>query len=327
VLAYYYPWYGTPARSGHWVHWNANGLNPPDDIAAPFYPTLSPYDSQDPGVLWWHLAWAQLARLDALVVSWWGRDSFEDQRLPTLFAAAAQTPVKLALLLEPYAGQTSASFAADIEYLCQRWFSHPATLKVARPTAYGPNPAPRPLLFVYDPPITANDTAWLQTVDAIRGTACDAIVLLRGDDSLTLTDGGVRYMTSWLHADGVFNYGSYTYATPLPSSPDYLVVPAVAPGFDTTRVGGTASIGRQAGARYDQSWSSAIGAGAQWVAVASFNEWHEGTQIEPAAAASSASYRYEDYEGHYGATGLDAAVGYLNRTAYWVERFRAGPVP
>ena len=34
---------------------------------------------------------------------------------------------------------------------------------------------------------------------------------------------------------------------------------------------------------YDNEWKAAIAAHARWVGITSFNEWHEGTQIEPAA--------------------------------------------
>ena len=45
--------------------------------------------------------------------------------------------------------------------------------------------------------------------------------------------------------------------------------------------------------------AGAIRSGAQWVGVTSFNEWHEGTQIEPAADGARdtvQSFHYEHYQ-------------------------------
>ena len=68
-------------------------------------------------------------------------------------------------------------------------------------------------------------------------------------------------------------------------------------------------------------WQSAIRAGADLVTITSYNEWHEGTQIEPAKRAGA---RYASYEGAWGRTGRAASNAYLDRTAYWSGRFRGG---
>ena len=52
--------------------------------------------------------------------------------------------------------------------------------------------------------------------------------------------------------------------------------------------------------------------------MTSFNEWGEGTQIEPAARAG----RYASYDGAYGLHGRAAQRAYLARTAYWTRLAR-----
>jgi glycoprotein endo-alpha-1,2-mannosidase len=80
-------------------------------------------------------------------------------------------------------------------------------------------------------------------------------------------------------------------------------LPAVAPGFDdrVIRVPGTV-IPRAGGATYDATWRSALAAEPAAVLVASWNEWHEGSEIEAS---------------------LEHGTRYLEATRAWAERFRA----
>ena len=59
-------------------------------------------------------------------------------------------------------------------------------------------------------------------------------------------------------------------------------------------------------------WRGAIRAAADVVTITSYNEWHEGTQIEPASAVGPP---YSSYDGAYGLTGRAAQRAYLDRTA------------
>jgi hypothetical protein len=59
------------------------------------------------------------------------------------------------------------------------------------------------------------------------------------------------------------------------------------------------------------------------VSITSFNEWHEGSMIEPATADTPGTLDYLDYEGAYGRTGKRAQTAYLDRTALWAATFEA----
>jgi hypothetical protein len=75
-------------------------------------------------------------------------------------------------------------------------------------------------------------------------------------------------------------------------------------------------------------WRAAIAANPDQVTITSFNEWHEGTQIEPAAPAGwHGRYHYGGYDGAYGLYGTAATVAYLERTSYWSRVFRSTSPP
>ena len=67
-------------------------------------------------------------------------------------------------------------------------------------------------------------------------------------------------------------------------------------------------------------WRGAVRAEADVVTITSYNEWHEGTQIEPARNVGSS---YGSYDGAYGLAGAAAERAYVDRTAMWVKRYRA----
>jgi glycoprotein endo-alpha-1,2-mannosidase len=94
-------------------------------------------------------------------------------------------------------------------------------------------------------------------------------------------------------------------------------IPSVGPGYSDNRIRpwniqNTKS--RDDGSYYDNFFQSAIDAHVKWIGITSYNEWHEGTQIEPAKPMSFGAYNYQDY----GTLPIDY---YLKRTLYWLEKF------
>jgi len=70
---------------------------------------------------------------------------------------------------------------------------------------------------------------------------------------------------------------------------------------------------REAGAYYDRSWGAALAVAPELVGITSFNEWHEGTQIEKAIPKAIPGFTSLDY--------LPLPQDYyLERTAFWVRK-------
>ena len=113
---------------------------------------------------------------------------------------------------------------------------------------------------------------------------------------------------------------------PPPSTVFLLCAPSVGPGYDARRGSGDVFVKqRRNGATYDSMWRMAIAAHADRVTITSYNEWHEGTQIEPASWRPTwrGRYRYLSYNGAWGLQASAAAHAYLTRTRYWSSVFRS----
>jgi len=117
VAIFYYPWYGTLARDGAWQHWNQNRHRPPGDLYSRFYPARGPYSSDDPAVVNQQMAEIAAAGIDEVVISWWGRGSTEDKRLPLVLAAVRRRHLQPAIHVEPYLGRSAATVVLDLKYL------------------------------------------------------------------------------------------------------------------------------------------------------------------------------------------------------------------
>ncbi|MFI6512240.1 discoidin domain-containing protein [Streptosporangium sp. NPDC050855] len=318
VHLFYYPWYGNPQVSGGWRHWEQGGHTPPDDIGADLYPTLGAYDSADhAGAVTRHMQWIKQAGVGVIVYSWWGVGGPEDRIAQGVLDAAARHGIKVAWHLEPYGGRTAASTVADIRYINDRYGSHPAFYRSAEHGG-------RAAFYVFE---SLRITDW----SALDQVTANNIVLAQTTDTSKIA-----------HFSGMYTYDGIA-GTTAPGWADasayarrnnLIWAPSVAPGYiDDRAVPGntTPTLGRANGATYDLEWSNALdpakGGLPTWVSVTSFNEWHEGSSIEPADSTPPAGFGYQTYEGAYGRTGAAAETAYLDRTKYWATEFetrRAG---
>jgi glycoprotein endo-alpha-1,2-mannosidase len=303
VSAFYYPWYGTKAVDGAFQHWGQRAHNPPDDIASSFYPARGLYSSSDQLVISAQMDEIRAAGIGEIAVSWWGRGSPEDARLPAVVAAARADGISVAIHVEPYPGRTVASVVTDLAYL----------------RSYGVR-----TFYVYralDLPIA--DWAAAKAALHVGGSVLFAQSALAGAVAAAGFDG--------LYTYDILTYGGSSFARLCGEAHalHLLCAPSVGPGYDARRGSGDPRVKpRRHGMTYDAMWRAAITAKADRVTITSYNEWHEGTQIEPAAPpARRGQYRYLSYDGAWGMYGVAAEAAYLRRTRYWAAVFRSTSPP
>jgi len=234
--------------------------------------------------------------------------------------------------LEPYPLRSEYSVKDDLEYIFQQYGNHPAFYR---------HPSTNQcLVYAYDSyHMTPHQWQQLLTADGsmtIRGTEHDCIFI-----ALVLDNVDEAVHSGF---DGVYSYFAATGFTRAADTSQWkqyvkqaaehgmLFVPSVAPGYDDTRLrpwNGHNKRDRQHGAYYDAMWQAAIDSGASIVAVTTYNEWGEGTQIEPARPFVTskgdrlAGYSEDAVGGQAGEVLSDGEEYlYVERTAQWMERWR-----
>jgi glycoprotein endo-alpha-1,2-mannosidase len=300
VSAFYYPWYGTSAADGSYQHWAQDGHAPPNDIASSYYPASGLYSSSDKLVIDAQMSEIQSAGIDAIAVSWWGRGSPEDLRMPAVVSSARKRGIVVAAHIEPYRGRTVESIADDIAYLAG---------------GYGIR-----TFYIYQPfELAISDWADIHPLlHPIPDITVYAQTPLAGAAAAARFDGVYTYDIVTYGGDSFHRLCAEAHAVHL------LCAPSVGPGYDARRGSGDPAVKpRRQGRTYDAMWRAAIASGADSVTITSFNEWHEGTQIEPAMPRRRAHYRYLSYDGAWGLHGEAAEIAYLTRTRYWADVFRS----
>ena len=113
VMVHYMPWFVAAPFGGAWGwHWTMNHFNPGStnangqrEIASWYYPQIGPYDSNDPAVLEYQTLLMKLAGVDGVIVDWYGMDNYVDygvnnQRTLSLFNWTRRAGLKFCLCYE-----------------------------------------------------------------------------------------------------------------------------------------------------------------------------------------------------------------------------------
>ena len=294
VAIFYYPWYSTPTRDGRWAHWYVDNDGAPV-LSTAYFPSRGLYSSSNVRIVAAQMREIAVAGVDTVVVSWWGSGSPEDDRLGLVVEAATRQGLAVAIHIEPYRGRTPARAAADIARLHDE----------EGVTDF----------YVYD---ADRDPAaeWADALDPLDGVRVFAHTTLVG-----------RAKASGF--DGVYTYDVVTWSGALfkrlcteAHAVGLLCAPSVGPGYDARLATRHEAVReRLGGATYDRMWKTALRSNADVVTITSYNEWQEGTQIEPARAQVGRP----SYERAWGRSGLAAQRAYLTATAGWAARIHDRP--
>jgi len=236
--------------------WSQQGYDP----FTHYHPLLGFYDSSNMKVIQQHIQEMLYGGITLGIASWWGQGSPTDGRAPELLQAANGSGFRWALYYE-YEGISNpspAEISSDLVYIRDRYSSNPNYLKIDG----------RFVVFVYGD--TSDDCGmadrWKQ------GNTVNAYIVLKVFPKYASCpnppDGWHQYSPADAAIDRSFSY-------------------TISPGF--WKQGEAAPrLGRNL-SRWDSDIQAMIASGARFQLITTFNEWGEGTAVEPAQEWSSPS--------------------------------------
>jgi glycoprotein endo-alpha-1,2-mannosidase len=325
IHALYYTWYGNPEDDGRWRHWDQKLTKkdeyfpylPPQQLASNYYPALGAYSSRSMATLERHMQQFRDARIGVAVVSWWGIGDATDENARMLLDAAEEFGIKVAFNIEPAVDMDIRQMAEAIIYIIDTYGAHPAFY---RDIEHGG----KPLFYVWKVNgISSKDWASLLSPSgalSIRNTQYDSIMvglyMSAGKDAFILNDyfDGFCAGSNSVGRSGTTRLTNWVEMARWAQQRGKVFIACVAPGYLDTRVRpwNVFKHDRAQGAFYDKTWQAAIAARPHAVCINSFNEWHEGSQIEPAVPKRTAPFIYQDYAPL-------SPTYYLQRTRQWVD--------
>ena len=288
VMTFYYPWYGTPdgpGGAGRTVHWGRIDAAKKDIEASTNYPTLGAYDSHDPKLIDQHCRWARYANIDTFIISWWGHNSFCDRAMDKILDGCRRNGLSACIYYETVPRpQTPQSAADDIIKVLSKYGKHNAYLKVNA----------KPVVFVYGRALgQLGLEGWLKAVELVNEKYKGGVTAI-GDKfsygSARVFDGVHTYNTAGslrgMRPDEARKWAAGTYQSwvQLADKAGKISAITVIPGYDDTKIRKPGlAVERYDGRLYRVQWEEAIKANPHWILITSFNEWHEGSEIEPSS--------------------------------------------
>jgi hypothetical protein len=298
ILVHYMPWYSAKLASPQWGwHWTMNVFDPEKQeqgrrsIASHYYPLIGPYDSGDPVVLEYHLLLMKLAGIDGVIADWYGLSNHfsypvEHRNTGALFQAADRLRLKYAVCYEDHtigklveAGKLAAAervkhARAEVDWLRKNWFARPAYLRIAN----------RPLFlsFGFD---GLTDPEW----EVVFADEADKPVYLSEHRRRSIAAGAFDWPVPKDFPASLDRY--YRALAEWPVS-----MPVAFPRFhdiyaEANVHASWGNIPDDDGRTWAITLQRALKSGAPFVQIATWNDWGEGTGIEP-----TEEFGYRDLE-------------------------------
>lgn len=304
LFAFYYPWYGHPeGPTGQWRAWDTR---PP-----PNTPVLGLYDSKNEEIFRQHIGYARQAGIDGFLVSWWGFGDFTDQVLQEIILpVAAEEGFPIAIYYEP--AESRVLVRQDFERILTTFGRHPAYMRVDD----------SPVIYIYGRLTRRFDAEdWEYIFQGLEEEGLDCFCQAEGlaaafhlgdvqyDFLFDLFDGVHMYFQAQIPLDLLENLNRANALKATVMGTTYAAT--INPGFDNTpwfeeEGFDRLVIERHGGDFYRGTWSAALASDPDWILLTSFNEWHEGTEVEPS----------EEY-----------GEVYLDLTKKWVEGWKENGSP
>ncbi len=247
--AFFYPWFPQA--------WTQQGIYPYTN----YHPSFGFYSSMDDTIVDQQLTLAKQAHLDVFISSWWGIGHYTDSALQHIIArserAGSPDPaLRWAIYyeMESMTDPSSSQLLSELQYLAGKVFNQPGYLKVNG----------RPVVFVYSD-LADNCSMADRWVAAKNAFGSNVYIVLRVFPGFP---GCASQPDSWHQYNPAVDFDQQGKLSAVAS-----------PGFWLK--GNPVRLVRDP-VRFESDVKKVAASGAFWQLITTWNEWGEGTAVEPA---------------------------------------------
>ena len=288
LLAHYMPWYEARAENQFWGwHWTMNHFDPTNtrqgkrEIASHFYPTIGPYDSGDTHVIRYHFLLMKLAGIDGIIIDWYGLENFRDYanlhaNTTKAIDLASEYGLKVVICYEDQTipilveanklqpSERVTHVTAELKWLQQNWFQQSNYL------THGKKPV---MLSFGQTGLTAEE--WQQVFRRSGLQVSYFSQHHRRPSAVGAFDWPIP--TETLGGQMRFNRSARSWNVAIPVAfPRFVDIYAQAELHDSY-----GNIADRDGKTLKETLANARRLGSPFIQIATWNDWGEGTQIEP----------------------------------------------
>ena len=302
ILVHFMPWFQSPTVRGYWGwHWTMNHFNPETidsmghrAIASHFYPSTGPYDSMDPNILEYQALLMKIAGIDGVLVDWYGMENYLDYGLNNdatiaVFTEMQRAGLNFGIVYEDQtikqmvtnnhiSAENALSYGKTVmQYLQTHWFSSDTYFKLDN----------QPLLLTFGPQYFQTSADWdtlfsvlptkplFFTLDAqLSPVATGAFPwppMSNSNASGVLTQSVLDDYLGQFYAQAI--YWPYVVTSAFPGFHDIYAEAGVGPSYGY--------LDAMNGATFEDTYSQALSHNANVVQVVTWNDYGEGTIVEP----------------------------------------------
>lgn len=297
VMVHYMPWFAADPEKQKWGwHWTMNKFDPAKgQIASHYHPLRGPYDSSDPEVIDSQLQQMKAAGIDGVMIDWYGLGNLWDypqihRNTQILIKRVEKAHMKFAIVFEDatvgklienkviQASDAVPRTKGTIEWVDKNWFTSRAYLRLDN----------RPVFLVFGPQYYKGNE-WSEVFQGVS----DKPLFFSESHRASSADGAFNWPIPQQGPEGSwraiqdFEHESQSWQYRIP-----IIYPRFHDFYSEAKVGPSwGNIPDDDGKTLQKTLEIALAKNPRIIQIATWNDWGEGTQIEP-----SAEFGYRDLE-------------------------------
>jgi hypothetical protein len=269
----FYPWYENPNTEGHWSQWTDIGHKPPQNWFSEYLPDPNPnsfdpatelYGSNNDSIIYWQLRKLAEAKQEVAISSWWGQTHKTNtafRKIITDVMKRSDNPypnLRWAIYYEKegFGNPPLSELLSDLNYIKANYANQPSYLKIDG----------KPVIFVYNAAHSGfNAMEDLARWKQVRSQTGFYVVMK------------VDPLNAGAPASDMDGWHEYAPAVRTNTKGNWWYM--VSPGF---WLNGSAERLPRNAAEFENGVKSMVTANVTWKLTETWNEWGEGSGVEPA---------------------------------------------